>query len=868
MKQAIKALTLLAPAWIVLAWRAAICKAANKPVASSRLANVAVALAPYAVYTILSQRIESDRRTRKYFLPYGFMKKRMALVYGEDVDPSGENEKHCRFVQTFRKFLPYGLVLWWDGARRETDAAAEPPYVFDPAALEIPRRSACENPVVTFIVPVFNVARFLVECLESLRTQSLEKIEIICVDDGSTDDSGKILRHYAERDGRFVVVSQENSGASAVRNRALSQAKGRYVSFIDGDDWIEAKFAEEVSAKMRGLDLDMCLFDFECFHYKTRAPLSHSWQLSKHVADFPQGDVFSLRDLKRLEIYSSACTVMWKKAFLDASGILFQPLKLGEDLFFVIQHLLLAKRIYALNRIYYHYRRQDPKSAVSRLGGQNILAQLAAFKAMGEWCSDVLAKKDAHVRHLVKERLLQDVLYYGDRSPGFLAWLQREGFRLFDFASGGERYGKDLARRLSALLDRPHIPERIAPASTLGGLPNRDKKVFRAIEEKRKASASDLYIVVGQLNSVTNEPLDSWTFFQWLQAHGIPSRYVMWRRHKWYGKIAAETGLKDVIALSGDGMDNTEFVSACADVLPRARAVVMENTALHDTVLRWLYQLPGCSLVFLQHGVTFWKFTERAGRTFSVSNVVNVASEREKAFLEARIPPREPTYTFPEYVVAGLPRCDLLKDEREPWRKTRIVFVMFTWRYVFNNGEAAFLGSRYLAGVKRLLSKENVARLARKNVKLVLAPHHHLVTQVSGHCFDVDVEIAQTDSISYWIRHADCCVTDYSSVSFDFVFLHKPTIYWLLDRDDPLLEENDREELRFACNQSRRFYNSVDTAGQVVDMIEYYADRDFALEPEKCAIGDTFFAYRTGICERLHGEIEKFEASRKTRFST
>ena len=858
-----KTLKLFVPAWIMSVWLKRRYHLELGPVARSRPANAVLAALPYAIYVIMSQRVDSDRRPRKYFLPYGFMKKRMALVFGEDVDPSGAHECHGRFVRWLRNALPYGLVLWWDNEGRSRNVREdEPPFVFDASAHPIPDRDACDHPIVSFIVPVYNVARYLTECLESLRTQTLSAVEIVCVDDGSSDDSARIIRHYAAHDKRFVAVFQENAGVSAARNRALLIASGRYVSFVDGDDWLDGTFAEDVSTKMSELDLDMCFFDFECFHYKTRKPLAHSWQLSRHFADFPHDRVFALGDLRRLMIYESACTILWKKSFLDLTEIEFSSLALGEDLHYVLQHLLRAGRIYALNRVYYHYRRQSPRSATTRLGGGDILAQITFIRTLGRWCSTVLAQENDHVRHLVKQRLLYDVLYYGEKSPGVLAWLQREGFRLAAFTDcDGEAYDETLAKRLESITAKPLIPSRVDPLSTLTGLSDADQAVFRAIMEKRATSAHDLYIVVGQLNSVTNEPLDSWTFFQWLQSHSVPSRYVMWRKHKWYEKIKAETSLTDVVALDGDGMSDIEFVTACADVLPRVKAVVMENTALHNSVRRWLYHLPDCQLVFLQHGVTFWKFTKRSGRTFSVPNVVNVSSEGEKAFLETRIPPKAPTYTFPRYAVAGLPRFDLLKDERAPGQMTRIVFVMFTWRYAFNTGKETFLRSRYLDGIKRLLSKENLARLARKRIRVVLAPHHHLVSQLKNLRFGLDVEIAQADEVSYWIRHADCCVTDYSSVSFDFVFLHKPTIYWIPDRNDPILEATDREEQQFARRQTDGFYNSVDSADNVVDMIEYYADRDFVLEPEKCAIGDTFFAYKTGICGRLHEELEKIAAA-------
>lgn len=854
-----KTLKLFVPMWIMSAWMQRKYHLALRPVARSRSANAVLSALPYAIYVILSQRVDADRRPGKYFLPYGVMKRRMAIVFGEDIDSSGAHQCHRLFVRRFRNVLPYGLVLWWDKEGLSQYAREyESPFVFDVSAHPIPDCDACETPIVSFIVPIYNVARYLIECLDSLRMQTLSEIEVICVDDGSFDDSGSIIRHYTAHDKRFRAVFQGNAGLSAVRNRALSMARGRYVSFIDGDDWLDKKFAEEVSAKMSELDLDMCLFDFQCFHYKTYRPLPHAWQMLRHIADFPQTRVFAIGDLSRLKIYGSACTILWKKAFLDSTAILFPQLPFGEDIHYVLQHLLCAKRIYAFNRVYYHYRRQSPQSKVTQLGGGSAIAQIMLLQALGRWSATVLTQKDAHVRHLIKNRMLYDVLYYAEKTPGVLAWLQREGFQLFDFsASDSEKYDEVLAKRLASIMAKSLIPLHIDPMSTLMGLSSPELTVFREIMEKRTKCDQDLYIVVGQLNSVTNEPIDSWTFFSYLQSYGVPSRYVMWRRHPWYEKIKSETGLKDVIALDGNSMENTIFATACADVLPRVKAVVMENTAMHDKVRQWLYHLPGCQLVFLGHGVAFWKFTERAGRTYSVPNVVNVSSEREKAFLEARIPPKAPTYTFPRYVVAGLPRYDLLRDEREPERTTRIVFVMFTWRYAFNAGEEIFSRSRYLAGIRSLLSKENLALFAGKHIRIVLAPHHHLVSQLTDLQFGVDVEIANTDAVSYWIRHADCCVTDYSSVSFDFVFLHKPTIYWLPDCDDPILEETDREEQLFARRQAGSFYNSVETVDKVVDLIMHYADRDFVLEPEKCAIGDTFFAYKRNVCRQLHEELEK-----------
>lgn len=93
-------------------------------------------------------------------------------------------------------------------------------------------------PLVTVIVPVYNVEKYLAECLDSICAQTLKNIEIICINDGSTDLSGDILAQYAARDSRIFVLNQENQGQSAARNNALDLARGKYISFVDSDDVI------------------------------------------------------------------------------------------------------------------------------------------------------------------------------------------------------------------------------------------------------------------------------------------------------------------------------------------------------------------------------------------------------------------------------------------------------------------------------------------------------------------------------------------------------------------------------------------------------------------------------------------------------
>ena len=91
---------------------------------------------------------------------------------------------------------------------------------------------------VSVILPVYNVEKYLTRCLDSIVNQTLKEIEIICVDDGSTDGSAKILKEYSERDDRIRVFYRENRGAGAVRNFGMQRAQGKYLSFLDSSIWI------------------------------------------------------------------------------------------------------------------------------------------------------------------------------------------------------------------------------------------------------------------------------------------------------------------------------------------------------------------------------------------------------------------------------------------------------------------------------------------------------------------------------------------------------------------------------------------------------------------------------------------------------
>ena len=123
-----------------------------------------------------------------------------------------------------------------------------------------------EDILVSVIVPVYNVENYLRQCLNSITGQTLKNIEIICVDDSSTDGSKRILEEYAKKDERVKIITQPNKGAGAARNNGLSVAKGKYLSFLDSDDFFEPDMLEHAYNKAEEDCADFVVFKSDQYY--------------------------------------------------------------------------------------------------------------------------------------------------------------------------------------------------------------------------------------------------------------------------------------------------------------------------------------------------------------------------------------------------------------------------------------------------------------------------------------------------------------------------------------------------------------------------------------------------------------------------
>lgn len=201
---------------------------------------------------------------------------------------------------------------------------------------------------ISVIVPVYNVARYLPECVESLINQSYSNLEIILIDDGSSDDSGKICDDYAKKDERVIVIHQKNGGAASARNAGLEIATGYYLSFIDSDDYLERDTYARMLRVVNKYDADVVQFAFrEVYQNDTKNFLVMETErefdteeyLKRYITDWTCG---------------MACDKLFRRELFE--GIFYETGHRIDDEFFTYQGIMNAKKIVYTPEVAYNYR--------------------------------------------------------------------------------------------------------------------------------------------------------------------------------------------------------------------------------------------------------------------------------------------------------------------------------------------------------------------------------------------------------------------------------------------------------------------------------------------------------------------------------
>jgi glycosyltransferase involved in cell wall biosynthesis len=265
---------------------------------------------------------------------------------------------------------------------------------------------------VSVIIPVYNAERYLRQCLASVANQSLFHIEIICVDDGSTDSSYKVMEEFARADSRFVLLQQKNQYAGVARNNGMKSARGEYLCFLDADDFFESSMLEETYNAGRKDDADICLFEAKYYNTETKVKENAPWILRK---DFlPSKRPFSRLDIpdKILNI-SIGCAwgKLYRRTFVEKEGLQFQPLRNNNDVYFVETSLVKAGRITTVAKplLYYRTAVKDGLQATKGKASENSIHFFRALSAVKKETENKGIYRD--IRRSFVNKALSDCLH-------------------------------------------------------------------------------------------------------------------------------------------------------------------------------------------------------------------------------------------------------------------------------------------------------------------------------------------------------------------------------------------------------------------------------------------------------------------------
>ena len=217
------------------------------------------------------------------------------------------------------------------------------------------------QPVLSLVVPVYNVAPFLVQCLESLAAGDSPDTEIILVDDGSTDDCPAILARFAAQYPRMRVVRRENGGLSAARNTGLEHASGEYVAFADSDDYIEPDYYTRLLALARNRDLDL-VHGNGFYHFEGRRE-DHPIYNDSFPVEVMHGREVLRRRLRDRAFLHMVWLHLCRRSFIERIKLRFVPPYIHEDVPWTTRLFLAAERVAYEPIPGYHYRQRERRMA-------------------------------------------------------------------------------------------------------------------------------------------------------------------------------------------------------------------------------------------------------------------------------------------------------------------------------------------------------------------------------------------------------------------------------------------------------------------------------------------------------------------------
>ena len=371
---------------------------------------------------------------------------------------------------------------------------------------------------ISVLVPIYNVEDYLSECLDSLVNQTLKDIEIVCINDGSTDKSLHIVKKYAAKDKRIVIIDKKNSGYGDSMNCGLEKASGEYIGIVEPDDFIELNAFEKLYKIAKNNDAEVVKSNF--YEYST-----------EKQGDIGKSDMFSSKDVGKIMdprsnqhffyVQPSIWSAIYKNSFLKENDINFLPTPGAsyQDAGFSFKVWASARRVYLLDEAFLHYRQDNPNSSVKSDG--KIFAVKDEYDEIERYLKErglideyghtlAIMRFSAYIWNM-KRLTTKAAREFGKAVKKDYVRIKKEGFLDKDrMDKVGKQNAKDLAIRhpnayiaLRPLHEKRNKMRKVAPKVVERVLPGyRQKKTTAKLIEDLERTQKELEEKIKKLESV------------------------------------------------------------------------------------------------------------------------------------------------------------------------------------------------------------------------------------------------------------------------------------------------------------------------------------------------------------------------------
>ncbi len=264
---------------------------------------------------------------------------------------------------------------------------------------------------LSIIIPAYNSEKYIKKCVDSVLKQTYNNIEIIIVDDGSSDRTNEICHKMMNEDKRIFLITQQNSGSSSARNTGIEVATGDYITFVDSDDWIDEELYEKVIGKLEKDDADMVIFGITCFSSKIK---NKTVRPEDNIIDNSNIEK-QLIKIIRNDLYGYAWNKVYKSDLIKKMKIQFPcEIKKQEDLIFNLNILPYIKKISLSNETGYHYiQREDSLIHSKEFEGLNNIRNYCEYIVDINIKDNVLKKNIVNysIKHYISDFIIYEILW-------------------------------------------------------------------------------------------------------------------------------------------------------------------------------------------------------------------------------------------------------------------------------------------------------------------------------------------------------------------------------------------------------------------------------------------------------------------------